>query len=87
MGAASISKKYDRHRTIRVRHTIGTHLSTVGVRLRAAMAAMRQSSLELTMNVYTDLGLPDVTGAMDALTDFGRTDQPMSAHHLSACIG
>lgn len=47
------------------------------------MAAMRHSSLELTMNVYTDPALLDVAGAVEALPAFGsqtgdKTDQPLS---------
>jgi hypothetical protein len=35
------------------------------------MAAMRHSSLELTMNVYADPALLDVAGAVEALPAFG----------------
>ena len=35
-----------------VRRTFGTHLSKNGVPPRTAQAAMRHSSLDLTMNVY-----------------------------------
>ena len=42
----------------------------VHVRLHApAQAAMRHSSIDLTMNVYTDPRLLDVAGAMEALPD------------------
>ena len=41
------------------------HLSKNGVAPRTARAAMRHSSLNLTMNVYTDPGLLDVTGAVE----------------------
>lgn len=37
--------------------------------LRTAQAAMRHSSLDLTMNVYTDPELLDVAGTMEALPD------------------
>jgi hypothetical protein len=33
---------------------------------------MRHSSLDLTMNVYTDPSLLDVAGALEALPDLGR---------------
>jgi len=36
---------------------------------RMAQAAMRHSSLDLTMNVYTDPTLLDVAGAIEALPD------------------
>ena len=38
-----------------MRHTFGTHLSKGGVAPRVAQAAMRHSSIDLTMNVYTRL--------------------------------
>jgi hypothetical protein len=47
------------------------HLSTVGVHPRTAMAAMRHSRIELTMNYYTDPALLDVAGAVEKLPDFG----------------
>lgn len=68
--AAGIPKRDDRGRTVDVhamRHTFGTHLSKGGVAPRTAQAAMRRSSLDLTMNTYTDPRLLDVAGAMDAL--------------------
>jgi len=57
-----------------LRHTFGTHLARAGVAPRVAMAAMRHSSLELTMNVYTDPALLDVAGAVEALPAFGSGD-------------
>jgi len=73
LAAASILKRDGRGRAVDVhalRHTFGTHLSKVGVAPRTAQAAMRHSSLDLTMNVYTDPRLLDVGGAVDALPDF-----------------
>ena len=67
---AGIPKRDDRGRTVDVhalRHTFGTHLSKGGVAPRTAQAAMRHSSIDLTMNVYTDPRLLDVHGALDAL--------------------
>ena len=54
-----------------LRHTFGTHLARAGVSPRIAMAAMRHSSIELTMNVYTDPALLDVAGAVESLPSFG----------------
>jgi len=68
--AAGIPKRDDRGRTVDVhalRHTFGTHLSKGGVAPRTAQAAMRHSSIDLTMNIYTDPRLLDVTGALAAL--------------------
>ena len=67
---AGISKVDERGRTVDVhafRHTFGTLLSKNGVTPRTAQAAMRHSTIDLTMNVYTDPKLLDVAGAMEAL--------------------
>ena len=71
--ASGIPKTDPRGRVIDIhalRHTFGTHLSASGVRPRTAMAAMRHSRIELTMNYYTDPVLLDVAGAMESLPDF-----------------
>ena len=76
--AASISKRDERNRVVdlhALQHTFGTHLARAGVAPRVAMAAMRHSSLELTMNVYTDPALLDVAGAVEALPAFGFSDR------------
>ena len=68
--AAGIDKQDDRGRTIDVhalRGTFATMLSTSGVAPRTAQAAMRHSSIDLTMNAYTDPRLLDVAGALDSL--------------------
>jgi len=70
LAVAGIPKEDARGRTVDIhalRHTFGTHLSKAGVPPRTAQAAMRHSSIELTMNVYTDPELLDVAGAMNAL--------------------
>ena len=53
-----------------LRHTFGTHLSKADVSPRTAQAAMRHSRIDLTMNVYTDPRLLDVSGAIHSLPDF-----------------
>lgn len=73
LAAAGIEKRDERGRTLDVhalRHTFGTHLSKAGVSPRVAQAAMRHSTLNLTMNVYTDPSLLDVSGAINALPRF-----------------
>ena len=73
LAAAEIAKHDERGRVVDIhalRHTFGTHLSKAGVTPRVAMAAMRHSSLELTMNIYTDPVLLDVGAAVDALPAF-----------------
>ena len=67
---AEIPKVDERGRTVDVhalRHTFGTHLSKGGVTPRTAQAAMRHSTINLTMNVYTDPKLLDVAGALESL--------------------
>lgn len=54
---------------------LGTHRSQGGVAPRVAMAAMRHSSLDLSMNIYTDPVLLDVGAAVDALPAFS-TERP-----------
>ncbi len=66
-----------------LRHTFGTHLSKVGVTPRVAMAAMRHSSLDLTMNIYTDPVLLDVGAAVDALPAFECPSHPSRAAHAA----
>ena len=76
---ADIVKSDDRGRTVDVhalRHTFGTMLSKAGVSPRVAQAVMRHSSLELTMNVYTDPRLLDVQGAVESLPEFSVTNEP-----------
>lgn len=73
LAAASIEKFDERGRSLDVhalRHTFGTHLSKAGVAPRVAQAAMRHSSIHLTMNIYTDPTLLDVVGAINALPKF-----------------
>ncbi|MBC8373788.1 MAG: tyrosine-type recombinase/integrase [Planctomycetes bacterium] len=77
--AAGIPKKDSRGWIVDIhalRHTFGTHLSAAGVHPRTAMAAMRHSRIELTMNYYTDPVLLDVAGAVEALPNF--TKEQMS---------
>jgi len=79
LAAAGIPKRDDRGRTVDVhamRHTFGTHLNRGGVSPRTAQAAMRHSSLDLTMNTYTDPRLLDVAGALDALPALPLTGGP-----------
>ena len=45
-------------------------LSAAGVKPRTAQEAMRHSTIDLTMNVYTDPALLDVAGAVETLPSF-----------------
>lgn len=79
LDAAGIAKTDPRGRVVDIhalRHTFGTHLSAVGVHPRVAMAAMRHSRIELTMNLYTDPALLDVAGAVNLLPAFGAMAEP-----------
>lgn len=80
-----IDKRDDRGRTLDVhalRHTFGTHLSRGGVAPRTAQQAMRHSTLELTMNTYTDPRLLDVAAALNVLPSLPLA--PSSNHHAAA---
>ena len=84
---AGIPKTDDRGRTVDIhamRHTFGTHLSKGGVAPRTAQAAMRHSSIDLTMNVYTDPRLLDVHGALDALPKLSLDGTPQSVESNEA---
>jgi len=70
LDAAGIERRDDRGRRIDVhtlRGTFATMLSTSGVSPRTAQAAMRHSTINLTMDTYTDPRLLDVAGALDSL--------------------
>ena len=79
LAAAGIAKRDDRGHTVDVhamRHTFGTHLSKGGVSPRTAQAAMRHSTIDLTMSTYTDPRLLDVAGALDVLPSLPLDDGP-----------
>ena len=82
IAAAGIATTDERGRTVDLhclRHTFGTHLAMAGVAPRTAMAAMRHSSSQLTMNVYTGPTLLDVAGAITELPKFSISKQ--ASHH------
>jgi integrase len=69
---AGIAKRDERNRTACVhslRHSFATLMSCNGVAPRVAQAAMRHSTMDLTMRVYTDPKLLDVASALDALPE------------------
>jgi integrase len=79
--AAGIPKRDERGQTIDVhamRHSFGTLLSKGGVPPRTAQAALRHSSIDLTMNLYTDPRLLEVETALDSLPALS-LDEPRSA--------
>jgi len=76
---AGIPKTDSRGWTVDVhglRHTFGTLLSRGNVAPRVAQAAVRHSTIDLTMNVYTDRPLLDVAGALDRLPELPTIDPP-----------
>jgi hypothetical protein len=85
LDAAGIERRDDRGRRIDVhalRGTFATMLSTSGVSPRTAQAAMRHSTINLTMNTYTDPRLLDVAGALDGLPSLsldGGQPEPVKA--------
>ena len=88
--AAGIPKKDDRGRTVDVhamRMTYGTLLSKAGVAPRTAQAAMRHSSIDLTMNVYTDPRLLDVAGALDSLPALPLSGGPQTERNVAKATG
>jgi integrase len=69
---AGIPKRDERGRTVCVhslRHTFATLMSRGGVAPRVAQAAMRHSTIDLTMQVYTDPRLLDVAAALEMLPE------------------
>ena len=84
---AGIPKADDRGRTIDVhalRHSFGTLLSAAGVAPRTAQAAMRHSTIDLTMNTYTDPKLLDVHGALEMLPGLSPDASDVSAEIQTA---
>jgi len=88
--AAGIAKRDERERTIDVhalRHSFGTLLSKGGVAPRTAQAAMRHSSIDLTMNTYTDPKLLDVYGALDTLPSLDLDASPSTERQTMRATG
>jgi integrase len=88
--AAGIAKADERGRTLDVhalRHSFGTLLSRGGVSPRTAQSAMRHSSIDLTMNVYTDPKLLDVHGALDSLPSLPISSSPFKAPETIKATG
>jgi hypothetical protein len=62
-------------------------LSQNGVTPRTAQAAMRHSKIDLTMNVYTDPRLLDVSGAMESLPSMPLHGQPRNPSETAKATG
>ena len=88
--AAGIDKADERGRTLDVhalRGTFATLLSKGGVAPRTAQAAMRHSTIDLTMNTYTDPKLLDVCGALDSLPSLNLNASPSTERNWMRATG
>ena len=88
--AAGIDKADERGRTLDVhalRTSFGTLLSKGGVAPRTAQAAMRHSTIDLTMNTYTDPKLLDVYGALDSLPSLDLNPSPSTERQTMRATG
>jgi len=87
---AGIPKRDERGRTVDVhamRTTFGTLLSKAEVAPRTAQAAMRHSTIDLTMNVYTDPRLLDVAGAVESLPALPLEDSQQRVTQTASATG
>ena len=90
LSAAGIKKSDERGRTNDVhalRTPFGTLLSKGGVAPRTAQAAMRHSTIDLTMNVYTDPKLLDVHGALNSLPPLDLNPSPSTERNAMRATG
>ncbi|MBL8828657.1 MAG: tyrosine-type recombinase/integrase [Planctomycetaceae bacterium] len=88
--AAGIPKRDERGRTVDVhalRHSFGTLLSKASVAPRTAQATMRHSSIDLTMNVYTDPKLLEVVGALNSLLALSLDGEQVSTRQAAKATG
>ncbi len=72
MEYAGIQKTDERGRVLDVhafRMTFCTNMAAAGIPLQTAQVAMRHSDPKLTANIYTDIDLLDVRGAMNSLPE------------------
>ena len=87
---AGIPKVDERGRTVDVhalRFSFCSLMSKGGVAPRTAQAAMRHSTIDLTMNTYTDPKLLDVAGAMEALPALPLGDGRQTAADVLSATG
>ena len=90
LNTAGIPKRDERGRTLDVhalRGTFATLLSKGGVAPRTAQAAMRHSTIDLTMNTYTDPKLLDVCGALDSLPSLNLNASPSTNRNAMRATG
>ena len=70
-----------------LRTSFGTLLSKAGVAPRTAQAATRHSKIDLTMNVYTDPRLLDVSGAVESLPSLPLSGGPQTERIAAKVTG
>ena len=90
LNTAGIPKRDERNRTLDVhalRGTFATLLSKGEVAPRTAQAAMRHSTIDLTMNTYTDPKLLDVCGALDSLPSLNLNASPSTNRNAMRATG
>lgn len=84
---AGIEKRDARGRTACIhglRYTLATMLNRGGVAPRVAQAAMRHSTMDLTMRTYTDARLLDVASALATLPEFPLTSTGVTCDPIDA---
>tara|TARA_R110002072_G_scaffold179059_1_gene334985 strand:- start:309 stop:2003 length:1695 start_codon:yes stop_codon:yes gene_type:complete len=59
-----------------LRHTFGTNLAKAGVSPKLAQELMRHSDINLTMNIYTHVDMPDMAAAVERLPTFPSPSSP-----------
>jgi integrase len=59
-----------------LRHTFGTNLAKAGVSPKLAQELMRHSDINLTMNIYTHVDMPDLAAAVERLPNFPSSSSP-----------
>ena len=53
-----------------LRHTFGTNLARAGVAPKVAQELMRHSDVNLTLGIYSHVGISDLAGAVEKLPEF-----------------
>ena len=88
LAAAGIAKIDDLGGRVHVhalRHSTGTHLSAGDVAPRTAQTLMRHSTIDLTMNIYTDARLLDTAAAVERLPSLPIAGGSMAVPPANRC--
>ena len=79
LAAAGVPYQDDEERFLdfhSLRHTFGTNLVKSGVSPKLAQELMRHSDINLTMNIYTHVDMPDMAAAVERLPTFPSSSSP-----------